>query len=144
MPRAGIRVVSCVRRSVESVGCGYEAIGVEEDRGCAGRGFEMCVYEERMWCLRSRVRADMWASVSFSDCWIPPGYRVRRTARNAGYATDKRWIESFSGVMVGRERRHGLKASWKTESRFVRRRMSDFAVSRGDKKAVRIEQPDAL
>lgn len=35
-------------------------------------------------------------------------------------------MELSSGVMVGRERRHGVMASWKTEVRFVRWRMSDL------------------
>ena len=152
VPRDGIRVVSWERRSVERAGWGYDAMGTDE-MGCAGRGFEICVYEVRMWCLRRRVRADIWAAASFSD-WafaaVVEGfvrgeeYRVRSTAKKAGYAADKRWIDSFSGVIVGKESRHGLSASWKTESRFVRRRMSHFAAESGDRRVVRIEQPDAL
>lgn len=44
----------------------------------------------------------------------------------AGYACSSRWMESSSWVIDGRESRHGLTASSKTEERFVRLRISDL------------------
>lgn len=131
-------------------------MGSDEEIGWTGRGFEMCVYEERIWCLRRLVRADNRAVLSFSVCCFAvvvdievwggdcEGYRVRSTEKKAGYAAERRWIDSFSGVIVGRERRHGLRASWKTESRLVRRRMVDFAAERGERMVARMEHPAAL
>lgn len=52
-------------------------------------------------------------------------YAVLRRDCRAGYAASRSLSELSSGVMLGRERRQGVMASWKTEARFVRRRMSD-------------------
>lgn len=46
--------------------------------------------------------------------------------------------------MVGRERRHGLMASMKTEERLVRFRISDLACWMGCRRWVRRVQPSAL
>lgn len=53
-------------------------------------------------------------------------------------------MDSGSGVIVGRERRQGLRASWNTESRFVRRSMSEFDCSRGSRNFESSSQPLAL
>lgn len=61
-----------------------------------------------------------------------------------GYAIPRRRIESSSGVMDGRERRHGLTASSKTEDRFVRCRISDLLSRIGLRSSERRAQPRAL
>ena len=53
-------------------------------------------------------------------------------------------MESGSGVMVGRERRHGLMASMKTDERLVRFRISDLACWMGRRRWVRRVQPSVL
>ena len=45
--------------------------------------------------------------------------------RRAGYASPSSSKDLSSGVMDGRDRRHGVTASSKTEVRFVRRRISE-------------------
>lgn len=47
-------------------------------------------------------------------------------------------------MIVGRERRHGVMASSKTEDRFVRRRMSDLPSRRGTSSLERRLQPRVL
>ena len=53
-------------------------------------------------------------------------------------------MESFSGVMVGNDRRQGLMASSKTEARFVRWRISDLLSLMGTRVWERSMQPEVL
>lgn len=64
----------------------------------------------------------MFSEVEGDGGW----WDVCRMDKRAGYACPRRWIESSSCVIEGRERRHGLTASSKTEERFVRLRISDL------------------
>lgn len=53
-------------------------------------------------------------------------------------------MESGSGVMVGRERRQGFRASSKTEVRFVRWRIGDLVCWIGVRRFLRRVQPFVL
>lgn len=71
-------------------------------------------------------------------------YAVLRRDCRAGYAVPRSLSELSSGVMDGRERRQGVMASWKTEARFVRRRMSDPLSWMGLRSCLRRLQPFVL
>lgn len=113
------------------------------------------VLVELMWWkeemrLSRRVVAKLDMYLSFGD-WAVEDWRVKESAnfslrreRSAGYAAPRSWRASFSGVMVGRERRHGLMASSKTEERLVRWRMSDLLSLIGERSCERMSQPQAL
>lgn len=62
----------------------------------------------------------------------------------AGYACSSRWMESSSWVIEGRESRHGLTASSKTEERLVRLRISDLLSRIGLRSFVSRAHPRAL
>lgn len=64
--------------------------------------------------------------------------------RRAGYAAPSISRDLSSGVMDGRDRRHGVTASSKTEVRFVRRRMSEPLFWIGCSSCVSRAQPFVL
>lgn len=61
-----------------------------------------------------------------------------------GYATPKSRMESSSGVIVGREKKHCLMASSKTDERFVLRSISDWLSLMGLRSCKRRLQPRVL
>jgi hypothetical protein len=71
-------------------------------------------------------------------------YRVCSTRSSAGYATPRICRASSSGVIVGRESKQGVKASSKTDDRFVRRSKSEWQVCIGVKNFLRRRHPRAL
>ena len=126
IPSSLTKVVIHSRRKVDRRGYGKEAevdiaAGVEE---------LMWWKEEMRFERRIFETFTAYVSLSFSLCsfdflgegvlWI-----VLKSERSAGYAAPRIWMELFSGVIVGRERRQGVVASSKTEVKLVRSRMSE-------------------
>lgn len=67
-----------------------------------------------------------------------------KTERRAGYAADRSRIESFSGVIVGKEKKHCLMASSNTDARLVLCRIFDWLSLIGSRSCEVRLQPRAL